>query len=195
MPTRLGLYGGPRGDGDTTGKSSVTLAIATRRSAILLMSGDSVFAGIRTVSKTLTVDTALMAAEDLIADKVTIAGSEISRSGRASILQSLTIFDASDQAAALGIILFKSDPTNTTFTKNAAFSIHANDEAKVCGLIKVAATDYFATSAKQMACIQNLAIPIQLSDEEKLYAAVVSAGTPTYAAADDLRLHFGFMGG
>lgn len=158
------------------------------------MGAGDLYTGIRSVEIAPTVDTNAYAAEDLIGDVIEIAAGQISRLNKA-ILQGVNVWDDADQGVALALLLFRREPSNTTFTDQAALAIHSSDRDALIGVVPVAAADYVALNAQKVAYIGNLFIPIDLAGGHSLWVAVVSAGTPTYGAATDLRFTLNFTGG
>jgi hypothetical protein len=113
-------------------------------------------------------------------------------SGGTAILESITVLDRANQAAALEIIFFDSDPTNATITDNAAF-VYSTDDLKVLGRVSVAASDYVTLNSKAIATLKGIGLTLKGNATTSLFVAVVTTGTPTYAATTDVQITFGFL--
>lgn len=111
-----------------------------------------------------------------------------------SMLTSVHVRDNANQAAALSILLFSSDPsTGATITDNAAFVYGTTSFTKQIGIINVAALDYTVFNNKASASLTGLNRICTSVGSSILYAVVVTTGTPTYAAnATTLYIDFGF---
>lgn len=107
------------------------------------------------------------------------------------ILRSIVVVDMAAQGAALTIQFFSADPSNTTFTDNGALDIHDTDAATAIGMVKIATTDYQAYADNTIACKSDLFLPLE-GAAQTIYAGIITTGTPTYAATDDLRFKFYF---
>lgn len=113
--------------------------------------------------------------------------------GYGSVLNSITVTDAANQKAALSIIFFRSIPGVSTITDNAAFVLAAADIGNICGIVNIAAADWTTVSGKAVVTKSGLGIIVQADFMARAYVAVVTSGTPTYAATDDLVFHYGVI--
>lgn len=111
-------------------------------------------------------------------------------------INDVKIVDTLNQKPALTIFLFNAPPSASTITDNAPFDLHANDAAKVVGVIGIAAGDYptgdyvqvdtqgFADVTTQVDV--NWSNPLQGDTTDPLvptlWMAIVTSGTPTYGA-------------
>lgn len=137
---------------------------------------------IRTAVAAPTVDTAIYASGDLIGGKLSLV---INKNN--GIINTVVLTDAANQKSALDIVFFRDNPSNTTFTDQAALDIHDTDLKVICGRITLAAADYVSYADNAEATI-NCNFGFQLASGTTLYACLVSRGTPTYAAATDVQL-------
>lgn len=119
------------------------------------------------------------AAGDLVGGKITLTG-VAGESGTGELL-SVILSDLDNRQAAFDVIFFDSNPTATTFTDNDPFDIDDADLPRICGVAKVVAGDYSAFVDNCVASKGALDIGFQATSED-LYAAIVTRGTPTYAA-------------
>lgn len=112
-------------------------------------------------------------------------------SGGVLVLESVLVIDNAKQKAALDIFFFDSQPTVSN-ADNGAFALSAANLSKCVGVAKVAAADYGDTSAQAVAQTSPKIIMKVAKKAKKLFAVVVSRGTPTYTAADNLVIKLGF---
>lgn len=142
---------------------------------------------------TLGATATTYASGDLIGGKLTLT--PVSRSAKdVASLVSVTVHDLDAQEAALDILLFDTNPSNTTFTDDAALDVDDADLPNVVGIVNVAAADYVSLSDNSVAHVENLSILLKPASGDTVYAAVVSGGTPTYTA-NGLSVNFAFLQG
>lgn len=112
--------------------------------------------------------------------------------GATLTIQSLTVFDASNQKAALELLVFAANPAESTFTDNAAPTLHANDLDKIVARLPIATSDYVTSDSKAVASLGGIGkvIASQTADD-RLWIAIFTPGTPTYTATNALRLKLG----
>jgi hypothetical protein len=107
------------------------------------------------------------------------------------VLQSVNILDRANQKAAMTLYIFDADPTNATITDNAAF-VFSTDDLKVIAQVNISTTDYVTNNSKAFASIGGLNISLKAGGTT-LYAALVTAGTPTFAATTDVQIEVGIL--
>jgi hypothetical protein len=142
----------------------------------------------------LTVDTSAYAAGDLVSKGGAVLTFDLGAFGKGAggLIQSARLVDQAKQQVPLDLVLFDSNPSNTTFTDNAAFDVADADMDKVIGLVRL--VDYCALNDNAFALASNLALDFALKgDGSTLYGALVSRGAPTYVAATDLALQLGIL--
>lgn len=147
----------------------------------------------KTIKDTTAVSTSpAYTAGDAVGAKRTLT-SALRISNGTCILDSITILDRANQKAGLEILIFDANPTNATITDNAAF-VYSTDDLKVVARITVSASDYVTLNSKAVVCLRALGVAITGADgSTSLYAAVVTTGTPTFAATTDVQVSFGFL--
>ena len=138
---------------------------------------------IRTVSASPTVDTNAYASGDLIGGKLTFA--DLAGKGQMLKIMTAVIVDQAKQTADLDLVLFRDNPGATTFTDQAALDVADADLGKVCGVIAFRSGQTFGFNDNGVMVQQNVGLCTQLVGTT-LYGALVSRGTPTYAAATDV---------
>lgn len=120
--------------------------------------------------------------------------------GGRGMLESLMVFDHANQKAALNIFLFDQLPVGT-YADHVAFTMGAADGPKCLGVAQVAAADYLTVGSFAYATLgagsgrvwQALMLKALGAADPNLYAVIQTTGTPTYVAATDLQLRFGFL--
>ncbi len=112
--------------------------------------------------------------------------------GTEFLIQSVQLIDLSKQSAAIDVVFFNAFPGSTTFTDSATFAPAAVDLSKIITVANI--TSYDSFSANSVGKVNNLAKPsisqgqYAAGQDSKIYAALVSRGTPTYSTATDVRL-------
>lgn len=134
---------------------------------------------------TPTVDTNIYASGDLIGAKNTIA-INVASGFKAKLLE-VEVVDQAKQSAALDLMFFKADPSNTTFTDNAALDVADADLLTHCGTINIPAANYAALADNSVATVRDVNLGLE-ANGTSLYMAIISRGTPTFAAATDLQI-------
>lgn len=143
------------------------------------------------VSAVGAVETLLYATGDLVGGKLSLV--EAGRSSpNTGLIHSVVIRDQANQKVAFDVVFFSADPTGTTFTENAALDVADADLAKVLGVVQVVASDYVTLSDNAVATRSGLGLPYELGGST-LYAALITRGAPTFAAATDLSLAVGLL--
>lgn len=158
---------------------------------------DKVHKNLRYIELTPTIDTSayatgeligLTGAAPLIFDNAT--SGDNSSGTRGGVIQSVVITDLAKQSANLDLVIFDTNPSNTTFTDQAAFDPDDVDILNIVGVVAI--TDWKAFSDNSVGVANNLAIPFILDTGNQLYAAIVSRGAPTYGA-NDLTIRLGII--
>jgi deoxyinosine 3'endonuclease (endonuclease V) len=140
---------------------------------------------------TLTLDTSIYAAADVLSDSAVVSNAVPYPGGRA-ILRSVVLLDEDDQAAALDLYFI--DSNVAMGTKNAAISITDANARKLLGKVAIATTDYADLIASRLATKSELALVLKaVAGSPDIYVAAVNgAGTPTYTAAG-IKLRLGIQ--
>ena len=136
------------------------------------------------------VSTAAYSANDIVAGLRTL---HLPRtSGYGCVLQSIAVTDNADQKAELIFVFFNADPSASTVADHGAFTLHANDVAKVIGTVKVLAADYYDAGSVSIALKTGIGLVLSSADEH-IYCITIATGTPDYVAAGDLSIAFGVL--
>lgn len=138
------------------------------------------------VSPSLVVDTSIYASGDVLCVPKRMENCTLNTKGMA-VLRSLLIFDKINQKPAMDILIFDEDPGDIG-AANAALDLSSAQLQKLVGVISVASADFLTLKAATNAVAQktpNMTLPARQGSKE-FWMAIVSRGTPTYSAADNL---------
>ena len=150
------------------------------------------------VSATPTVDTAAYATGELVGGKLTFTPAVRSSTGTGYVV-SVIMADKAAQAVDFDLVLFRENPSSTTFTDQAAFDVADADLTKVIAVVDLDSS----SSAKAFAdnsvhYVGNLVLPVQGYDSsatptvtKTIYGALVSRGAPTFATSGDVTITLG----
>lgn len=146
---------------------------------------------LRFVEVTLSVDTAIYAADDVLADTQVVTGALKFTDGVAE-LRSVQLLDEDDQGVALDLVFL--DGNVSLGTENAAPSITDANARNILGLVSIATGDYKDLGGCRIASLRNVGLLVKAaSGTRNIYvAAITRGGTPTYTAAG-LKLRLGFV--
>jgi hypothetical protein len=137
----------------------------------------------------LVTEAAAFATGDLVADKITFANVG-ERALDAVRIVGCVLKDLAAQDHDYDLILFDADPIGTTFTKNAALDIADTDLPKVCAILNID-TPFMSADNGSLRGEPDMPAPFVLAGTS-LYGALISRGSPTYAAITDLSLRLVF---
>lgn len=146
----------------------------------------------KTVSVTPTVEaTPDYAAGDVIGGKMTLANAAREDEGSGAIVSAhvYSLVDISS-AVPIQIVFFNADPTNSTFTENGAFAVHADDLAKIVGAVTLDQHIDCGTPVVKHT-VGTTRLPFVLPAGSSLYAVAISGGAINLASAADLTFVFG----
>jgi hypothetical protein len=161
-----------------------------------LIGGDA-SSGLRTVAGKATViavtpvvDASALDANDTVFDATAITNAA-RVSGLGATLMAIDVVCQADQKAQLTFYFF--DASVTFGTSDAAPGLSDADALKYLGHVDIAAADYDELGGVSVAQARNLSIPMLPASGTSLYVAATTTGTPTYGAADALKLRFHFL--
>lgn len=144
----------------------------------------------RFVTATPSVDTSIYASGDVIGGLLTFTASVGSAVG-SGLLVGATVKDKSGQSAPLTLWLFDSNPSNSTFTDQAAFALSDSDLSKSIGFITFGSSSVVTSTLNSLHHVNTLAMPVRArtsggAASGVLYGVLVSAGTPTFGTSSDV---------
>ena len=162
--------------------------------ALLLISvnahADVVTTKTTVVSAAPVVDTAAYATGELIGGKLTLTNAT-ALNVFSGIISNVVIIDNDSELVDLDVVFFSADPTATTFTDQAAFDPADADALNIICTVSVTTDVTFADNGMSYANNQNC--PFRTLGSNTIYAAIVSRGSPTYTASNDLLLKVGIL--
>ena len=135
----------------------------------------------RTASATPTLDTGAYADGDLMGGKLTLT--DLLGSTFTGVIETIVLRDLAKQSLVCDVVFFNSNPTNTTFTDQAAFDVHDTDIDKIAGVVNLATASYRAFNDSSIVCAFNVGLHI-VADSDDVYCCLVTRGAPTYGASD-----------
>lgn len=144
------------------------------------------------VTATPTVDTSAYATGDLIGGKLTFTGA-LRNSTASGFVVSVAVVDESAQAQDLEVVIFNDNPTGTTFTDQAALDIADADVPKIAAVVTLGSSTRFAWADNGLKYVGSLSLPVVGGyvagvPTTTLYGALVSRGSPTFAASNDVKV-------
>lgn len=168
------------GDGDTNTlvTSASPLPVASAASENVL--GKTVSPHIyKTV--TLSLDTSIYAAGDLLADTQAVT-TAVRVTGGTGTAYSLTVIDEDDQKPAMTVYLLNADVSMGT--ENSAPSITDANARSITGFFDISAADYRDLGGVSVAQVmKNVPVAAASGTTTAYIAAVLNAGTPTHTAS------------
>lgn len=150
------------------------------------------------IKPTITVDTAIYAAADVlgapvVSGVITLTGA-MRKNGGSGLLHSITVFDDDNEKGQISFLFF-SAVTGGTYVGNGALALSAADKAALLGKVDVVTADYATFGGDAYASVKGINLPVAAaSTTNDLYVIpCITTGTPTYTATTDLKLTFGFI--
>jgi hypothetical protein len=143
------------------------------------------------IEVTPTVDTSAYGSGDHVGDLQTLSGVNAD-GGQACFLRTLVVVDKAKQKAALSVLFFDESQTIASSDNGALDITDAEMVDKCIGYVAVAAADYKDLNANSVATVKDVGLMLKPKKDGKLYAIVLSGGTPTYGSASDLCFKYQF---
>lgn len=140
-------------------------------------------------TSTIATSTGSYAAEENVGGINTVTLT-VRSSGGTSALNTIDIWDLSNQKATLEIHLWNASPSGT-YTDNAA-QVIAGDQAKFLGRILIGGADYSTTGAVAVATVNNIGKLIKTSGSTSVYATVKIVSNGSVYAANALIINWYF---
>lgn len=152
--------------------------------------GGAALIGARTdvISQTPVITAGAYSANDAVGGLLTFANST-AVAGHTGVIQSVTIIDEAKQSADLELALF--DTTFTPTADNAAFA--PSDTVILTCIAVIPITTYYDFSVNSVGVAVNLGIAFKTSGSANLFGQLLTRGTPTYAATNDLTIKLGIL--
>lgn len=131
------------------------------------------------------VSTTPYTAGDVVGTKMTLANASRLAAG-SGIVQALMLHSKGALTGPFDVLLFSADPTNSTFTDNAALAVNAADFDKLIGVVHV--TDWTSLGTPSLGQALSLGLPFKLPANNTLFAVIVARGTPTLTSTSQITL-------
>lgn len=149
----------------------------------VLMGPNGTEMGVAIISQTPTTSASPdYAAGEVIGGKLTFAGAALAAGG-ASLLQAVTVNSKVANTAAMDLVLFNDNPTNSTFTDNDALAVNALDFPAVIGVVHI--TDWTSLGTQATGQAKNEALPMTLVGTA-LYGVLVARGAVNLGTTSDI---------
>jgi len=140
------------------------------------------------ISQTPTVTAGAYSANDAVGGLLTFAGAA-RVSGDTCFLKNVLIFDDAGQDAVMELWLF--DRTFTAMADNAAWAPSQADLRNLVAIISTIDGSWFAAGTPSVARVEvSQQLPVAATS---LYGQLVTRGTPTFAATDDVTVKISLM--
>lgn len=140
------------------------------------------------VDVTLSVPTGALAANDVAAATQEIL--HVFRHPTAMVqLDSIVMLDEGDQAAETDLVFLSANVS--IGTEDSPVSITDANARKILGVVNIPASAYSDLVNSQLATVRNIGLKMK-GESTSLFIAAITRGTPTYGAADALKLKLGF---
>ena len=141
-----------------------------------------------TLSQTPTVTAGAYSAKDAVGGLLTFAGASAIY-GRGGVIKNVLILDDAGQDAGLELWLFKE--TFTAMSNNAAWNPSQADLRKLVAIISIPAGSYHDAGTESAADVE-VSKRYDLTGTS-LFGQLVTRGTPTYVATDDVTVIIGLL--
>ena len=133
-------------------------------------------------------------ANDVLGTKMTFA-SIVPPIGNNGVLQSITAkFKDTAVTGNINVAIFKADPSNSTFTDNAAPTWNSADMANLLGIYQLATPLSIGAATMACYCLDGIGKAF-VSSSTSLYAVVTVGGTPTMATTSSFTLELAVLPG
>lgn len=142
-----------------------------------------------TITKTPTVEaTPDYSDGDVMGGKLTLSG-VVQFAGDGGAIVAATVYSKVDIGASIPVrgIVFNADPTASTFTENSAPTIHADDLAKIIGILDMSQRLDLGTPVALFAA--NPRIPFRC--DGSLFIVPIAGGIINLGSTSDLTFVFG----
>lgn len=135
-----------------------------------------------TIAVTPTIQAAAYIAGDVVGGKNALANAA-RVAGGSGYITGVRITSKADVTAPIDVLLFRADPTNTTWTENGAVAVHADDLAALVGAVQV--FNWFDLGTPVVG-VAECRIPYDIASGTSLHFALVMRGGVTFASTSDL---------
>lgn len=143
------------------------------------------------LTATPTVTAGAYTTGQVVGGKISLAGAARVNGG-SGIIQSALVTVKTALTAPYDVLFFSTDPSNSTFTDNAACAVNVADLQSLCGVAHC--TEVVSLGTPQALQGPNLALPFKLSAAaQTLYAVIVIRGGQTFASTSAIGLNVNIL--
>lgn len=130
------------------------------------------------------------AANDVCGGKISLSGAaRVSAGG--GIIQQVCVHVKDAVTAAYDVLFFVTDPTNSTFTDDAAIALASADQPFLVGV--ASCTQLVDCGTRKTLQASQLGLPFKLSAGTTLYAVIVVRSSAAYTTSNALTLSVGVL--
>ncbi|MBY0408380.1 MAG: hypothetical protein K2Q01_11880 [Rickettsiales bacterium] len=166
---------------NTTGLATATNQASTNTKLDTVIANTG--AGPVSLTLTPTVTAGAYTTGMVAGGKLSLSGA-VRVSGGAGMIQSVSVSKKTALTAPYDVYFFHTDPTNSTFTDNAALALNVADLPFLIGVARC--TDLVDNGTPKTLQAVNVALPFKLSSGTTLFAVAVIRGAETYASTSAL---------
>jgi hypothetical protein len=142
------------------------------------------------LSASPTVTAAAYAAGNVVGGLLTLTGA-VGGTATTALLHKVNLMCKSSQSSQFDVLIFHTNPTNSTFTDKTALAVNVLDFDKIGAVVHV--TDWTNLGTPSIGLATNLAISVKGLASQTIYAVIVARGTPTFASTSDITASFTFI--
>lgn len=144
--------------------------------------------------KVISITPAVEATPDYSSDDVMGGLQTLYNASRATslggIIMSVTVSSKVALAIPLRIVIFKTNPSATTFTENSTLSLNSADYNKVLGFIDIQTSNQADLGTPDIATSTNINLPFVTDGSANLYAVCLPRGTLNLGSTSDLTFNY-----
>ncbi len=131
-------------------------------------------------------------AGDVVGGVLSFASALPAFSGGVGLLQSIKITCKSVQTAGFKLYLFSANPSNTTWTDNAAPNMNVADLPNLLGVYSLTGNDS-GLGTMTIYNLDGIGKVVNVNSSTTLYGVLVTTGTPTLTSTTDISVALGIL--
>ena len=137
------------------------------------------------LDSTPTISLTLYATGDNIGGLISL-DEAVKHPGHGGSIRSISLIDKLAIDAAIDVLLFDKNPSNSTFTDNAAAVVADADVVNLVAVFPL--TTYVTLAGNSVASLNTLDVPFIVFGAQTLFAAMIIRAGATYTTTDALQL-------
>jgi len=142
------------------------------------------------ITVTQTVAASAHSAGDAVGGLITLSDA-VRSSALSGIIQSVSVTDKAGNAGSYDIVFFTANPTATTVTDDAAFTLNDADITKVICMAPISTVSTFADNG--VTNTTGVGCPFEVASGTTIYAALINRSAATYASTSDVSVRVSIM--